>query len=377
MRSNPLRIGLVPLLILQLQAATPEPYRTAEPGYRYSFPRDHFNHPEFQTEWWYYTGNLHTSDGRRFGFELTFFRQGVSRKPAPPQVWEVRDLWLAHLALSDLDHGRFFHTERLNRAGAGIAGADREQARVWNGNWQAQWKLDATAPGAVASQRLQAVADHFSFDLTMKAEKPPVIHGENGISQKAEGRGRASHYVSFTRLITTGAIMLDGQRFNVEGESWMDHEFFTHQLSADQSGWDWFSLQWNDGSEIMLFRLRRKDGTADPYSAGTYIDRQGRATHLTAKDFSLTPGTEPGMTWTSAISGARYPIAWTIRVPSLALEAALSTRLPQQELAGKSHSTPAYWEGAIEVNGTRKGQPIEGQGYLEMTGYAGRAPLAE
>src|SRR5580698_3783872 len=244
-----MKSSLAILLVWQLGSATSEPFRLAEPGYRYAFPRDNFNHPEFQTEWWYYTGNLRSSTGRRFGFELTFFRQGVDRSATVPGVWDVRDLWLAHLALSDLDDGRFLYTERLNRSGAGIAGADGQQARVWNGNWQAQWKLDPQAPGGMASQRLQAVADRFSFDLTMTTSKPPVIHGENSISQKAEGLGRASHYISFTRLKTNGVMVLDGQRWNVEGESWMDHEFFTHQLAANQSGWDWFSLQLSDGSK--------------------------------------------------------------------------------------------------------------------------------
>src|SRR5580658_103272 len=155
--------ALLLLLVLPFSAGADD-YRFAAPGYRYSFPGDHFNHPEFQTEWWYYTGNLHSPNGRRFGFELTFFRQGVDRKKTRPEVWEVRDVWLAHLALSDIDGGHFLHTERLNRSGPGIAGADARQARVWNGNWQAQWTLDAQAPGGMAAQRLQAVAEHFSFD---------------------------------------------------------------------------------------------------------------------------------------------------------------------------------------------------------------------
>jgi len=362
------------LLVLGAQfcLATDQPFRLAEPGYRYSFPRDNFNHPEFQTEWWYYTGNLRTPEGRRFGFELTFFRQGVDRSATPPAVWDVRDLWLAHLALSDLDGGHFFYTERLNRSGPGIAGADQKQARVWNGNWQAQWKLDRHAPGGMASQQLQGVADNFSFDLTMKTAKPPVINGENGISQKAEGDGHASHYISYTRLATSGIVVLESQQFRVEGESWMDHEFFTHQLAANQSGWDWFSLQLSDGSEIMLFQLRRKDSTGDPFSAGTYVDSQGRATHLSAGDFSLVPE----KTWISRNSGGRYPIQWTIRVPLLDVEASITTRLPQQELAGNTRSAPTYWEGAIEVMATRHGEQLKGVGYLEMTGYAGSAPMA-
>ena len=270
------------------------------------------------------------------------------------------------------------HTERLNRSGPGLAGANQQQARVWNGNWQAQWKLDPRAlpgskKGAMASQGLQAVADRFSFDLTMKTEKPPVIHGENGISQKAEGPGRASHYISFTRLLTSGTIVIDGQQFKVDGESWMDHEFFTHQLAANQSGWDWFSLQFKDGSELMLFQLRHKDGTRDKFSAGTYVDAQGHKTHLTENDFSLSAG----KTWTSPVSGGRYPIEWNIRVPSLSLDATLNTRLPQQELKGKTKAEPTYWEGAIEVKATKKGQALTGSGYLEMTGYAGPAPMSE
>jgi len=373
MRNKSSRAALVLALLAQLWAAESQPFRMATPGYRYVFPRDHFNHPDFQTEWWYYTGNLHTSQGRRFGFELTFFRHGVDRKNTDQAVWDVRDLWLAHLALSDLEGGRFLHTERLNRAGAGIAGADGEQARVWNGNWQAQWKLDANAPGAMASQRLQAITERFSLDLAMTAAKPPVIHGENGVSQKAEGAGRASHYISFTRLPTSGAIVIEGQRFEVTGESWMDHEFFTHQLAAGQSGWDWFGVQLQDGSEIMLFRLRRKDGAPDPFSAGTYVDPRGRATHLAAKDFSLAPG----KIWTSPSSGGRYPIEWQIRVPSLHLDAGVTTRLPQQELTGRTRSEPTYWEGAVDVTATRNGHQLNGAGYLEMTGYAGPVPMAD
>jgi predicted secreted hydrolase len=372
MKSKSARAWLALPLIWQLCSAG-TPFRVAEPGYRYAFPRDNFSHPEFQTEWWYYTGNLRTPEGRRFGFELTFFRQGLDRSAGSPSVWQVRDLWLAHLALSDLDGGHFLYTERLNRSGAGIAGADLGQARVWNGNWQAQWKLDPLAPGGMASQQLQAISDRFSFELTMKTAKQPVIHGENGISQKAEGPGRASHYVSFTRLVTNGVILLAGQRLNVTGESWMDHEFFSHQLAANQSGWDWFSLQLSDGTEIMLFQLRRKDGTLDPFSAGTFVDPEGRSMHLSAKDFSLTPGKN----WTSPNSGGRYPIEWNVRVPSLGLDASISTRLAQQELAGKTRAAPTYWEGAIEVMATKKGQPLKGQGYLEMTGYAGPAPMAE
>jgi predicted secreted hydrolase len=336
-------------------------YKLALPGYHYEFPRDHFNHPEFQTEWWYYTGNLHASDGHKFGFELTFFRQGVDRSIRSSNVWDVEDVWLAHLALSDIDGQRFFHEERMNRSGPGLAGADEKQAVVWNGNWKSQWTDPAT-------QRLQAVVSKFFFDLTAHSTKPPVIHGENGVSQKAPGPGRASHYISLTHLVTRGTITVEGKQFTVDGLSWMDHEFFTHQLEKEQTGWDWFSLQFDDGSDLMLFRLRHRDGSADPFSSGTYVDREGRTIHLSNKDFSLIPG----KTWKSPATGGQYPIEWTISVPKQGIQVHLTTRLPQQELTGKSKAATTYWEGAIEVNGTRRGA-----GYLEMTGYAGPVRMGD
>jgi len=211
---------------------------------------------------------------------------------------------------------------------------------------------------------LRAVSDRFSLDLSLTAEKPPVINGRNGVSQKAEGTGRASHYISFTRLSTTGAFILNGKRFSVEGASWMDHEFFSHQLDANQSGWDWFSLQLEDRTELMLFRLRRAGGSVDPYSAGTYVDAQGHSRYLSAGDFTL----RPGKTWTSAATGGHYPVDWTIEVPSMGLKAAIHTPLVQQEITGSTN----YWEGSIDIEATRQGRPVSGLGYLEMTGYAGR-----
>jgi predicted secreted hydrolase len=383
MRANCALLSL--LLATNANAAVPStedhPYRLALPNYQFEFPRDHFNHPDFRTEWWYYTGNLRTAEGRRFGFELTFFRQGAESKTAVNKtgesktdvqqaangnVWDIHDVWMAHLALSDINGGQFLHTERLNRSGPGIAGADLQLARVWNGNWKAQWTFNAALPGG-ATQKLEAIADRFSFDLSLKSDKPPVIHGKDGVSQKAEGAGKASHYISFTRLNTTGEIVLDGKRYSVEGTSWMDHEFFSHQLESDQSGWDWFSLQLADHSELMLFRLRRKDGSPDSFSAGTFVDPQGRARHLTAKDFTVTPG----KIWTSPATGGRYPVEWMIEVPSIGFKATLQTPMAQQELKSTARSGTSYWEGAIDVAASRLGRELSGVGYLEMTGYAG------
>jgi predicted secreted hydrolase len=343
------------LLFFQPLAAQ---YRTALPGYHYEFPRDHFSHSDFQTEWWYYTGNLVAADGHQFGFELTFFRQAVTRDASQTGSWDVRDLFLAHLALSDLDDRQFYHSERLNRAGPGIAGVNADDGRIWNGNWQVRWDGER--------QMLQAVEDRFALHLTLEPEKRPVIHGENGISQKAEGAGRASHYISFTRLASKGEIELHSKEFEVAGLAWMDHEFFTHELDSNQTGWDWLSIQLADKTDLMLYRIRRKDGSIDPYSSGTYVDAQGKSTHLRADDFTLRPS---GATWTSPVTHAAYPIEWNITIPRLGVELHVTTPLPSQELTGTTKLAPNYWEGAIRLTGKRGNSSLDGLGYLEMTGY--------
>lgn len=355
------------VLMLAIFPALDPPYRVALPGYRYEFPRDFFAHPEFQTEWWYTTGNVKTADGREFGFELTFFRQAVSRDESKHGEWDVKDLYLAHLALSDLEGSNFYHSERVNRAGPGIAGINPQTGKVWNGNWSAIWDKDGT-------QEIAARCELFQIALTLKSEKPPVIHGENGASQKAEGLGRASHYFSQTRLNTTGTIALNGKQYAVAGLSWMDHEFFTHQLTDDQVGWNWFSIQLEDKTELMLFIIRRKDGSIDPYSAGTFVDSSGKSIHLRSADFSLAPAVT---VWKSPATGASYPIQWKVSVPKLGVLLAAKTKLPQQELTGSTKLAPSYWEGAMDFSGTRNASPIRGVGYLEMTGYDRPIQLAK
>ena len=317
------------------------PYREALPGYSYRFPRDYFEHRDFRTEWWYYTGNVRTTGGKRYGFELVFFRQGQRRGPSDnPSAWRVDDLYLAHAALTDIDGKHFLYHERLNRSGPGIAGASFEERRIWNGNWSDRWLGE--------SQLLEVTTEDFRFRLRLTPVKPVIIQGENGVSQKAAGAGKASCYVSFPRLQVQGEI--DGQ--TVQGTAWMDHEWFTNQLADSQRGWDWFSVQLDNGTEFMLFQLRRKDGTIDPYSSGTYVDRSGRAHHLKAADFSL----EPLERWRV------YPIRWRIGIPSLGVSLEAKAALPDQVLELKTG--PSYWEGAVRYSGS-----ATGSGYLEMTGY--------
>ena len=346
-------MNLSPWLCAALLAASDPVYREALPGYHYSFPRDHFEHSEFRTEWWYYTGNARAADGKRFGFELVFFRQAQRRGDSENRsAWRADDLYLAHLALTEIDGGRFLVEQRLNRAGPGLAGASFAQQRVWNGNWSAAWDDQ--------KQTLRATASEFSFELHLDPLKPPVIHGDNGISQKAEGQGRASHYVSFSRLAVAGEIRARDVKYTVTGTAWMDHEWFTHQLEDTQVGWDWFSVQLADNRELMLFQLRRKDGAIDPYSAGTYVDAQGRARHLSQKDFSLTPLER----WTSPQTKGSYPVRWQIRIPSLNISLEATAAVRAQELRAADGAGPSYWEGAVRYSGSQTGV-----GYLEMTGY--------
>lgn len=328
----------------------------AKPGYKYEFPRDHFNHPGFRTEWWYYTGNLFTPTERRFGFELTFFRQGLEKARASgiANRWRADDAWLAHLALSNFRSGSFLHYERLHRAGPGLAGADASRALVWNGNWHA------------GPDRLQAVSEDFTLRLALQPLKPPVIHGQNGVSQKAGGEGKASHYVSLTRIAASGSLVIGDRTHTLRGLVWMDHEFFTHQLESGQAGWDWLSIQLDNNTELMIARIRREDGSTDPHSHATFIDGSGRARHLESKEWSITPL----RSWRNHATGTQYPVAWKIEVPPLHLTLDASTPMPQQELVSKSSASPSYWEGAMDFQGALGGTPISGRGYLEMTGYA-------
>ena len=326
-------------------------YRVALPGYHYQFPRDHFSHPEYRTEWWYYTGNVRARDGHRYGFELVFFRQGQDRKPTDnPSAWRVDDVYLAHLALTDIDAGRFRYWKRLNRAGPGIAGISFGEGRIWNGNWQVRWDKSSDA------QSLTAVAEGVNLALRFTPRKPPVINGENGVSQKAAGLGKASYYVSFPRLEVEGKL----NGIDVAGTAWMDHEWFSQQLDAQQQGWDWFSVQLENGADLMLFDLRRTDGSIDPYSSGTFIAKDGRATHLKRADFEL----QPLEYWTSPKTGAKYPVKWRISVPSVGVALECAAAVPGQELVSEDDSGPTYWEGAVTYSGSSPGV-----GYLEMTGY--------
>jgi len=342
------------------------PWKEATAGYTYAFPRDHASHPDYKIEWWYYTGNVKAADGRRFGYQITFFRVGIDPAPANPSTWAIRDLFMTHLAISDPQGRRYRYAEKLSRGGPGLAGAATDRYRVWNDDWVAA--LAGTGdPGSGTRHVLRAASPQAAIDLRLDEGKAPAIHGIGGISQKGAQAGNASHYYSLTRMPTRGSIVLDGERFEVAGDSWMDHEFGTSFLEPGQRGWDWLSMQLADGRELMLYQLRRDDGGRDPRSSGTLVGTDGRTTHLAATDFSLTPGRAK---FTST-NGAVYPTEWTIAIPSQKLDLRVTTPLNDQELALERSTGVAYWEGAVDIAGASSGRPVAGTGYLEMTGYFG------
>ena len=341
-------------------------WRQASPDYTLSFPRDHASHPDYRIEWWYYTGNLRGDDGRRFGYQVTFFRVGVDREPLNPSRWAVRDLHMAHLAVTDLATGRHLVAERLNRSGVGWAGASSERLEVWNDGWRVD--LEGERHRLVVVDREAS----FGVELELTPGKRPALHGRAGFSQKGSATGNASHYYSVSRLATTGRVVIDGTPVVVTGESWMDHEFGSTFLEPAQQGWDWFSIQLSDGTDLMVYVLRRDDGAVDPRSSGSLIAPSGEVTHVDPGDYRLTPG----RTWTSSTSGARYPVAWRVEVPGAGLDLEVSAVLDDQELHTDGSTGVTYWEGAITVSGSRDNRPVDGHGYLEMVGYAG-VPMSE
>ena len=334
-------------------------YAVATEPRTFRFPSDHGPHPKFRNEWWYLTGNLDGQNGERFGFELTIFRfllaPSVQRQQA--SRWQSDQVYIGHFAISDVGNEQFQVAQRFSRGGMGLAGARAEPFRVWVEDWSI-----AARPGAATTWRVQAADQDMSLDLDLTQLKPPVLNGQNGLSRKAAEPGNASYYYSISRLQAEGLLQVGAQRFTVSGFSWLDREWSSSALSADQAGWDWFALQLDDGSELMLYQLRRLDGSRDPFSAGTWISRSGDSNHLAAGEFRI----EITQFWDSPLGG-RYPSAWQLSVPSLNLQLDVQPVMDDQEL----RTTVLYWEGAVDVSGNRNGNKLGGRGYVELTGYAG------
>jgi predicted secreted hydrolase len=337
-------------------------FKRALPGKTFSFPRDHFSHPEFRTEWWYYSGHLNDQQKRSYGYQLTFFRTGLKRETKNQKSkWAIQNLYFAHLALTDESRKKFQYREKIHRGSLDEAGASDKTFRVWIEDWS----LEGKGPG-MREHFLKAGGRDFGVELTLTPEKEPVIHGQNGISQKAEGEGYASHYYSITRLKTKGKIFLKDRELPVQGASWMDHEFGSAQLRNYQVGWDWFSIRLENGTDLMLYQLRHRDGKIDPYSSGTIIFPDGSQRHLPLTEFQI----EVLDRWKSKKSGASYPSGWRVKVPKDQIDLLLTPTLKDQELITEASTRVTYWEGSVKIEGKYKGDPVKGLGYVELTGYA-------
>ena len=348
-------------------------FRTVTGPCGFVFPRDHGAHPDFRTEWWYYTGHLAGIDGRRFGFQLTFFRYRLAPPgqrenwPEPASAWRADQVYMAHLALTDVAGKRHLSAEKTARDAAGLAGTvfDGEKVTMHLGSWSARI--------SDKSHRLEAGSENFVLHLDLNPLKPPTAHGEDGYSRKGTEAGRASCYYSMTRLDANGRITVEGRTHEVTGLAWMDHEYSTAPLEPGLSGWDWFSLQLGDGWDLMAFFLRQPDGTRHPASSGTLVAPDGRATHLSGDAFRL----EVTRRWQSRSTGGRYPAGWRFEVPAADLVLDIAPVIEDQEMRMERSTGVTYWEGLVDAAGSRAGRPVKGQGYVELTGYAGpfEAPL--
>ena len=332
-------------------------YQRAYAPRPFQFPADHGPHPEFRNEWWYVTGNLADAAGRSFGYQLTIFRIALA-PTAPPadSPWRVNQVYMGHFALTDVAGNRHYHFERFSRGALGLAGAHATPFRFWLEDW--------TLTGAESDLfplRLHAQEGDIALDLTLAAGKPVVLQGDQGLSQKSAEPGNASYYYSCTRLPTQGAVRVAGQTFTVSGASWLDREWSTSALGPDQSGWDWFALQLDDGQDLMFYRLRRQDGSMDSFSKGILVAPDGQTRLLRGNEVELQPLGQ----WVSPHTGDHYPAGWRLRLPAEHLDLTVTPKVADQEM----RLTVRYWEGAVAVSGRTGNRAVGGQGYLEMTRY--------
>jgi predicted secreted hydrolase len=359
----------IPILVVGIAAGSgPTSWTAADPDYRWSFPADHWSHDRYRLEWWYFTGHLAAvgPTEREFGFQFTVFRIGLHPHPLDYESsWTASNLFMGHAAVTDKTAGRHVFSELLYREASFLSGFGEWPDRriAWSrapvgtdGIWTIDW--NGTGFDFEAMDERQG----FAFDLSTRPSKKLVLQGPGGYSRKAETDGAASLYYSMTRLATEGTLRIDGSTYRVSGESWMDKEFSTSHLGDEQVGWDWFSLQLEDGRDLMLYVLRREDGSVD-YSRGTVVGPDGRTRFLDAGEWSY----EATSSWRSRRTGAVYPARWTIQIPDEGLRVEVEPVVADQENVGHLSGGVHYWEGAVAVRDAR-GRPV-GRGYVELTGY--------
>jgi len=316
----------------------------------FQFPDDAGPHPGFKSEWWYFTGNLSDDEGAEYGYQFTIFRQSISDiKLTSSSDWRTNQVYMAHLAVTDVENEKFYSFSKMTRGGAGLAGAKIKPFRVWIENWE--------ITGEYNHPILKASTRDFMLDIQLNSQKPIVLNGNQGLSQKSQGIGNASYYYSIPRFKTKGELTIKGQKKIVSGESWLDREWSTSSLGKEEVGWDWFSIQLEDDREIMLYNIRQKDGQASALSSGTYIKPNGTYTHLKKSDFTLVVLDY----WQSTVTGIKYPSKWRIHIPKFQINLEVTPKINNQE-----HQLQfVYWEGAANVVGGN----IKGNAYVELVGY--------
>ena len=344
-------------VVSALSGDNTEGYSVADKPIEFVFPQDHGAHESFRNEWWYFTGNLYDEEGRRFGYQLTFFRIAINPvKLERGSNWATNQLYMAHLAISDVENKRFYCFEKLNRGTLGLAGFKDTGFSINVEDWSIIGTDDGDFPWRLYAE---------SGDIVLSAEVEPlkdiVLHGENGLSRKSLKAGDASYYYSISRLETKGYIELDGKKYNVSGLSWLDREWSTNVLSEEQAGWDWFSMQLDDGIDLVYFQLRFKDGRPYPYNEGLIVAADGNVISLGTRDIPL----KVTKTWQSSLGGL-YPVEWEAEIIPLGKTVIISALFPEQEL----DLITRYWEGAINIYDKERPAKVIGTGYMELTGYA-------
>jgi predicted secreted hydrolase len=339
-------------VIFSLGGASAQEFREITADYTPHFPRDFSYRDGYRLQWWYFTGHLFTPGGREFGYELTFFVAGVQRKEYRSR-FGVRNIYISHFAVSDVKDGSYLTFDRADSGAYGFAGADGDRLNVWVD--------DNILEGNTTRMHLRASGGDRELDLTLAPAKPVILNGDKGYSRKSgESPEIASWYFSYTDLKTGGSLKMGDKTFAVKGKSWFDREISSGMMGKSEKGWDWFSLQLDDGRDVMLYLMRNRDGTFDRYSSGTFVYPDGRYRHLTLGDFSITVLGH----YTSKKTGAEYPSGWRVLIPSEKLDLRITPLIQDQEFVASSSTGNRYWEGDCKVEGS-----ADGRAYVELTGY--------
>jgi predicted secreted hydrolase len=326
-----------------------------------TFPLDHGPHPDYRTEWWYFIGNLTDQRGQAYGYQLTFFRSALTAE-APERESDLasNQLYMAHFAVTSAPADRHLSFERFSRGAGGLAGAQGEpDFAVWLEDWSAR----QTGPGTYElNASVQQDDGLVALQLALRETQPPLLHGDAGLSQKGPEPGNANYYYSLVQLESAGTLTMAGEEVSVSGISWMDHEFGTSSLSGDTKGWDWFSVQLENGVVFMFGEFHNGLGGERSVYAGTLAFPDGRQFKLEEADFDLQAQAE----WTSQRTGITYPAGWRVFFPAHEIELVIEPLIADQEM----DVTFIYYEGATRVQAQVAGEQVAGVGYVELTGYS-------